>query len=198
MRGLAGRMFIGPQHVLQPAVPYMLGDQIENRGVTPRPKWSSARSATGQSISKHERYSTDAEKVAFVGRCGNHHLDWRQLGTLCHSGRSGSHANEIGANPGAPRGDIVPHCAGGRQMVLAGGQRDRAAACAPRGRSLVGLAAFPAILSVAARKHRAAHACLPPGVTLEPVPVKLRRRVPGGLAWPARSLFDWPDRVIEP
>ena len=114
----------------------------------------------------------------------------------CRSGRSGSDANE--ANPSAPGRDIVPHCAGGRQMVLAGGQRDRAAACAPRGRSLVGLAAFPAILSVAARKHRAAHACLPPGVTLEPVPVKLRRRVPGGLAWPARSLFDWPDRVIEP
>jgi len=100
-----------------------------------------------QSISKHEGCSTDAEKVAFVERCGNHHLDRQQTGTLCHAGRSNSHANEISANPGAPRGDIVPHCAGCRQMVLAGGQRDRAALCAPRGRSLVGLAAFPAILS---------------------------------------------------
>jgi hypothetical protein len=63
----------------------------------------------------------------------------------CRSGRSGSDANE--ANPSAPGRDIVPHCAGGRQMVLAGGQRDRAARCPPRGRPLDGLAAFPPILS---------------------------------------------------
>ena len=99
-----------------------------------------------QSTSKHEESLTEAEKVAFVGVCRNYHFQM-ELNAPGRSGRSGSNANVSDANPGAPGRDIVPHSTDCRQVALAGDQRDRAALCTPRGRSLGGLAAFPALLS---------------------------------------------------
>jgi hypothetical protein len=49
--------------------------------------------------------------------------------------------------PGAPRWNLAPHRAGCRQMVVTGGQHDRAALLKARSRPLGGLAALPAILS---------------------------------------------------
>jgi len=71
----------------------------------------------------------------------------RSIPAASRFGRSDLHADDIDADPGAPRWNLDPHRAGCRQMVLTGGQRDRAALLEARTRSLGGLAALPAILS---------------------------------------------------
>ena len=55
--------------------------------------------------------------------------------------------------PARRDGTPAPHSAGCRQMVLEGGQHDRAALREVRGRSLDGLAALPAILSGGQRQR---------------------------------------------
>src|SRR5271166_5561131 len=51
----------------------------------------------------------------------------RAIRSASRFGRSDPHADDIDADPGAARWNLAPHRAGGRQMVLTGGQRDRAA-----------------------------------------------------------------------
>jgi hypothetical protein len=71
----------------------------------------------------------------------------RSVRAASRFGRSDPHADDINADPGAPRWNLAPHRTGCRQMVLTGGQRDRAALLEARTRPLGGLAALSAILS---------------------------------------------------
>src|SRR5271169_2433017 len=71
----------------------------------------------------------------------------RSIRAASRFGRSDPHADDIDADPRAPGWNLAPHRAGCRQMVLTGGQRDRAALREARSRPLGGLAALPAILS---------------------------------------------------
>src|ERR1700745_3916922 len=71
----------------------------------------------------------------------------RSMRAASRFGRSDPHADDIGADPGAPGWNLAPHGAGCRQMVFTGGQSNRAALREARSRPLGGLAALPAILS---------------------------------------------------
>src|SRR5208282_6029419 len=71
----------------------------------------------------------------------------RSIRAASRFGRSDPHADDIDADPGAPGWNLAPHRTGCRQMVLTGGQCDRAALLESRSRPLGGLAALPTILS---------------------------------------------------
>jgi hypothetical protein len=89
----------------------------------------------------------------------------RSIRAAIRFGRSDPHADDIDADPSAPRWNLAPHGAGCRQMVFTGGQRDRAALREARSRPLGGLAALPAILSAVYQINRTREAGNPVKMT---------------------------------